>query len=250
MGPKRFAFPSIGSSVSGPAELLAIDDYPLPLKKNLCYYLSKAKVQREPVLVPRRDEPEAPDFLATFFAAVFIDHGGLISGKYHKTQLAEGTHPSWHFNRIGKAIRAFDTPIGRVGVMICNDRLNPMIARTLVLDGAQLLLIPSAGSKRRKHNREVLARARENGFPIVYANVGMNLIISKDESVAFGWGNDQITTAVIDVPATASTAHALETEYLDLQGPKMERNYRRRMERLRSEATGARSSHTDESVTA
>ena len=75
-------------------------------------------------------------------AAIFIDDQGEVRGKYHKTQLAEGTHPSWYFNRVGKSIRAFDTPIGRVGILICNDRWNPAIARTLVLDGAQLLLIP------------------------------------------------------------------------------------------------------------
>ena len=94
-------------------------------------------------------------------AAVFIDGSGQICGKYHKTQLAEGTDGSWPFNRVGKSLRAFDTPLGRVGIMICNDRWNPMIARTLVLDGARLLLVPSYGSKRRWQNQAVLARARE-----------------------------------------------------------------------------------------
>ena len=132
--------------------------------------------------------------------AVFIDHNGEICGKYHKTQLAEGAHSSWNFNRIGKTLRAFDTPIGRAGAVICNDRWNPMIARTLVLDGARLILIPSYGSKSKGQNEAVLARARENGVPIVEANVGMNLIISKGEIVAYKWGNDQISTAVIDIP--------------------------------------------------
>ena len=49
-----------------------------------------------------------------------------------KSQLAEGASDSWPFNRIGESLRAFDTPLGRVGMMICNDRWNPMIARTLV----------------------------------------------------------------------------------------------------------------------
>lgn len=119
--------------------------------------------------------------------AVFIDNKGEISGKYHKVQLAEGTHPSWHFNRVGKTLRAFDTPIGRVGIVICNDRWNPLITRTLVLDGARLILIPSSGSKSKSQNQAVLALARENGVPIVEVNVGMNLIISKGEIVAYKW---------------------------------------------------------------
>ena len=166
-------------------------------------------------------------------AAIFIDREGDILGKYHKVQLAEGTHPTWYFNRIGQSIRAFDTPLGRAGILICNDRWNPMIARSLVLDGAQLILIPSKGSKARRQNRAVLARARENGVPIVEANVGMNLIVSKGEIVAYKWGNDKITTAVIDVPVAPSTTTArnYEREYLEQQGPEMERRYLRTMSR-------------------
>lgn len=169
--------------------------------------------------------------------ALFIDHEGEICGKYHKVQLAEGTHPSWTYNRVGKQIRAFDTPIGRAGIVICNDRWNPLIARTLVLDGAQVILISSYGSKTKAQNETVLARARENGVPIVEANVGMNLIISKGEIVAYKWGNDQITTAVIEVPEPPSTdaARRSEAEYLRQQGPEMEKRYKKTMDKLAQE---------------
>jgi len=75
--------------------------------------------------------------------AIFIDNKGKIRGKYHKMQFGEGYHRSWWFNRIGTKSRAFDTPFGRCGFMICNDRWNPDLARIAVLDGAQFLLIPS-----------------------------------------------------------------------------------------------------------
>ena len=165
---------------------------------------------------------------------VFIDGDGEICGKYHKTQLAEGSHPSWNFNRIGSTLRAFDTPVGRTGIVICNDRWNPLITRTLVLDGASLILIPSYGSKRKDQNRNVLARARENGVPIAEANVGMNLIISKGEIVAYKWGNDQISSAVIDIPVTPSPemARSSEQQYLKRQGPEMEKRYKRTQERV------------------
>ena len=170
-------------------------------------------------------------------AAVFIDNRGQIAGKYHKTQLAEGTSSPWSFNRVGKTIRAFDTPLGRTGILICNDRWNPMIARTLVLDGARMILVPAYGAKTRLQNNTVLARARENGVPIVEANVGVNLIVSKGEVVAYKWGNDEITTAVIDVPVVPSTdaAREHEREYMRLQGPEMERRYREWNKRLHGE---------------
>jgi len=166
--------------------------------------------------------------------AIFLDEQGDICGRYHKVQLAEGTHSSWSFNRIGKKLRAFDTPIGRAGFVICNDRWNPDIVRALVLDGARIILIPSYGSKTKNQNQAVLARARENGVPIVEANVGMNLIISKGEICAYQWGNDQITHAVIDVPAAPceEAARQAEQDYLDAQTPEMERRYQRTLERV------------------
>ena len=169
---------------------------------------------------------------------VFVDHEGEVCGTYHKSQFAEGTHPSWHFNRIGKELRAFDTPFGRAGMLICNDRWNPLIARSIVLDGAQVLYIPTFGNKSKAQNQAVLARARENGVPIVQANVGQNMVVSKGEMVAYQRGYDRITYADIDVPTAVSTAAArsLEREYLRRQGPEMDRRYRETMEKL--EGTG------------
>jgi hypothetical protein len=56
--------------------LLAIDDLALPLKRNLCYYLSKPSVRREPVLTPTLGNPLAPDSLAShFYGTVLFDQG-------------------------------------------------------------------------------------------------------------------------------------------------------------------------------
>ena len=70
-----------------------------------------------------------------------------------------------------------------------------------------------------------MGRARENGVPIVEANVGVNMIVSKGEVVAYKWGNDCITTAEIEIPMNVGrfTEHAREYEkqYLELQGPEM-----------------------------
>ena len=169
-----------------------------------------------------------------FNCALFLDQEGEICGRYHKVQLAEGTHPSWQFNRVGHRLRAFDTPIGRAGFVICNDRWNPDIVRALVLDGARIILIPSYGAKTKRQNQAVLARARENGVPIVEANVGMNLIISKGEICAYQWGNDQITYGVVDIPAPpgAEAARQAEQHYLAAQTPEMELRYQRTMEKV------------------
>ena len=38
----------------------------------------------------------------------------------HKNQLAEGHVESTWYNRVGSGSQAFDTPLGRVGFLICN----------------------------------------------------------------------------------------------------------------------------------
>ena len=65
----------LGNRISGRVMLLAIDDYSLPLKKDLCYYLSKPKVRAEPVLSPSRDNPHATDTVATHFYGSVLQEG-------------------------------------------------------------------------------------------------------------------------------------------------------------------------------
>lgn len=136
-----------------------------------------------------------------FNTAIFIDHQGLICGRYRKMQLAEGYHPDWWFNRLGTQSRAFDTPIGRCGILICNDRWNPVLAKIPALDGAQFLVIPSFGSTSTSQDEAVLSRGRENHLPIVEANVGVRLIVSEDQIVALSREKTGITYGEILIPA-------------------------------------------------
>ena len=49
----HISFPTTGITVAGQAVLLAIDDVSLPLRRNLCSYLTKPALHPEPVLTPR-----------------------------------------------------------------------------------------------------------------------------------------------------------------------------------------------------
>ena len=142
--------------------------------------------------------------------AIFIDYQGKVCGTYRKMHQQPDVGPLiWH----GEKIRAFNTPYGRAGILICADRWNSLVARALVLDGAQVLYIPTHGDKTRKENNtRVMARARENGVPIVQANVGANLIISKGEIVGYQWGYDRVTAATIAIPTKPSEKAAKEVE--------------------------------------
>jgi predicted amidohydrolase len=171
--------------------------------------------------------------------AVFIDQEGRLCGKYHKMQLAEGSHPTWWFNRLGKKSRAIKTPYGRCGFLICNDRWNADIARIPVLDGARYLLIPSFGDCTKRQDEAVLARAWENGVPVVEANVGRTLIISKGEIVAQSREKTKLLFGTIEIPAPASAANRDQHErgFLRWRRKEMPLRYRKRRAEFKSKAT-------------
>jgi hypothetical protein len=78
-----FVFPTLGISVQRQATLLAVDDYALPLRRNLCYYLSTPTVRPEPVLTPSRDDPTAPDHVASHFYGTVLQEGGRFRMWYY-----------------------------------------------------------------------------------------------------------------------------------------------------------------------
>lgn len=183
-----------------------------------------------------------------FNSAVFIDHTGKISGKYHKMRFAEGYHPSWWFNRLGQKSRAFDTPFGRCGMLICNDRWEPRLAQIPVLDGARFLIIPSYGFTGTTQDEAVLKRGQENGVPVIEANVGVTLVVNKGEIVAVDRNNEGITFGQITIPpatpAQPQERDRVEQVYLHWREVAMPRRYEENMIRI-DEAKSEKKSDTD-----
>ena len=74
----------------------------------------------------------------------------------------------------------FDTPHGRIGIMICYDRHFPESARALGLGGAEYVFVPTAtttrGYSRSVWETELRAHAIANGFYVAGVNrVGVEL---------------------------------------------------------------------------
>jgi N-carbamoylputrescine amidase len=105
----------------------------------------------------------------TLYNSVVCVHGGGVLGNHRKVHqpLREDAHYA-----AGDGFRAFDTPLGRIGMMICYDKAFPESARALALDGAQVVVVVSAwpGSStnapenleddRWKHRFDLFDRAR------------------------------------------------------------------------------------------
>jgi hypothetical protein len=83
--------------------LLAIDDVSLPLRKNVCLYLSKPAVRPEPVLLPGVG-PSDPDNLGTHFYGTVLHDGGKFRMWYYA--LHRGLNPDWSPRQMQQVAKA------------------------------------------------------------------------------------------------------------------------------------------------
>ncbi|KAI0891810.1 putative hydrolase, carbon-nitrogen family [Annulohypoxylon nitens] len=118
--------------------------------------------------------------------AYFIGSDGEVLGRYQKKNL-------WHPERrhlVSSAHEphvAFDTPLGRVGLLICWDLAFPEAFRELISDGAQIICVPTFWSMKDVTDEgyalnpdgealflqsTVVSRAFENTCAIVFVNAG------------------------------------------------------------------------------
>jgi predicted amidohydrolase len=82
----------------------------------------------------------------TYNSALFLD-GGAIVHVQRKTHLP--TYGRWeehkHFSE-GAALRAFDTRLGRLAMLVCNDAWQAPLAYVAAHDGARMLIVPACSS--------------------------------------------------------------------------------------------------------
>lgn len=115
----------------------------------------------------------------------FIDQNGAILGRYEKKNLWHPERPLVTGSKHERHV-AFDTPFGKVGMLICWDLAFPEAFRELIAQGAKLIIIPAfwkltdafeAGLKRNPLSEEVfidstvVSRAFENTAAVVFCNV-------------------------------------------------------------------------------
>ena len=118
----------------------------------------------------------------TFYNAVaIIDADGSIAGHYRKTHIPEapGYEEKFYFSPGDTGFQAIDTRYAKLGVAVCWDQWFPEAARAMVLQGADLLLYPTAiGSEvaspdldSKDHWQTVmLGHAAANIVPVVASN--------------------------------------------------------------------------------
>jgi predicted amidohydrolase len=112
--------------------------------------------------------------------SVLIGPDGKLIGKYRKHALEHELVR----NTPGTNTPAFDTRLGRLGLMICADRKHPDLISQIVADGAEFLLCPSGGMFGPKSNDQILqARSKENGRHIVFVHPCEFLVTGPDGAI-------------------------------------------------------------------
>ena len=118
---------------------------------------------------------------AHYNALAMIDADGAVPGVYRKSHIPDGPgyREKFYFNPGDTGFRVFDTRFGRIGAAVCWDQWFPEAARAMALQGAELLLYPTAiGSEPQDPDldshghwqRAMQGHAAANMVPLVTAN--------------------------------------------------------------------------------
>lgn len=154
--------------------------------------------------------------------------GGEVMGTHRKVHLPLGESEAY---RAGDGFAAFDTPKGRIGMLIDFDKTFPESARSLALDGADILACLNAWpasvtdrSDRMRNDRQAhlfdlydCARAAENQVFVVSANqtgvlgglrfLGQAKVVDPaGEIIAKTWAKGGLAVATADVSADVARA--------------------------------------------
>ena len=125
-----------------------------------------------------------------------IDADGSYLGKYRKMHIPDdpGYYEKFYFTPGDLGFHPIDTSVGRLGVMVCWDQWYPEAARLMALQGAEILIYPTAigyapedtpdeqQRQRRAWQTVMRGHAVANGLPVVAVNR-----VGDEDGVPF-WG--------------------------------------------------------------
>ena len=118
--------------------------------------------------------------------AVVLEKDGTIAGMYRKMHIPDdpGYYEKFYFTPGDLGFHPIETSLGKLGVLVCWDQWYPEAARLMALQGAQLLIYPTAigfdpndtpdEQERQRMAWQTVQRghAVANGLPVVTVNSG------------------------------------------------------------------------------
>ncbi len=154
--------------------------------------------------------------------AVVLDSDGSIAGRYRKMHIPDdpGYYEKFYFTPGDLGFTPIDTAVGRLGVLVCWDQWFPEAARLMALQGAELLLYPTAigwdtgdSEEEQQRQREAWitvqrAHAVANGIPVMVSNrIGHEPDPSGHSRGSVFWGSSFIAGPQGELLAQAPSDH-------------------------------------------
>ena len=116
--------------------------------------------------------------------AVVIEKDGTIAGKYRKMHIPDDPayYEKFYFTPGDIGFHPIDTSVGRLGVLVCWDQWYPEAARLMALQGAEMLIYPTAigyessdteaeqQCQREAWTTVMRGHAVANGLPVIAVN--------------------------------------------------------------------------------
>lgn len=212
-------------------------NYALPLEKNPAVNRFKEVAKELGVVIPVSFYERDIDRL--FNTVAMIDADGSVLGIYRKTHIPDDHfyQEKFYFTPGDTGFKVFDTRFGCIGVGICWDQWFPETARCMAVQGAEMLLYPTAiGSEpildvdSSGHWRRVMqGHAAANLMPVVAANrIGVETVepckenAGQSSSLDF-YGCSFIADATGDIIASAKQKETILYGEFDLDTLKEDR---------------------------
>jgi N-carbamoylputrescine amidase len=170
------------------------------------------------VLVTSLFEKRAPGLYHN--TAVVFDRDGSIAGKYRKMHIPDDPayYEKFYFTPGDLGFKPIETSLGKLGLMVCWDQWYPEGARLMALNGAELLIFPTAigwestdapDEKQRQLDAwQVIMRghAVANGIPVIAVNrVGHEPDPSGQTNGILFWGSSFVAGPQGEFLAIATT---------------------------------------------
>lgn len=152
--------------------------------------------------------------------AVVLEKDGTIAGKYRKMHIPDDPayYEKFYFTPGDLGFHPIQTSVGRLGVLVCWDQWYPEAARLMALQGAELLIYPTAIGYAAEDTKEEQERQRmawqtvqrghavANGVPVVTVNrVGFEDDPSRQTAGIQFWGTSFVAGPQGELLYEAST---------------------------------------------
>lgn len=180
-------------------------------------FYSELARQLQIVLVTSLFEKRAPGLYHN--TAVVFDKDGSIAGKYRKMHIPDDPayYEKFYFTPGDLGFKPIQTSIGKLGVQVCWDQWYPEGARLMALQGADILIYPTAigwessdtdDEKARQLGAWIISQrghAVANGLPVIAVNrVGHEPDPSGQTRGIQFWGNSFVAGPQGEILAQAS----------------------------------------------